>query len=146
MNAVTNHQPVVNAPLRKQTEKPTPPPAGPTDHFISDENAELVKNGTEFGLLTSALLGVPAAVGALAGGWGVAASAVAYGVLGSQVQDTSEYPTSGGEALLQSAVFGGVLAGVGATMGVAGAVTCAALGACAGAAMIYIGWQQESQR
>ena len=120
---------------------PQPPPSPePEDHFLSDDQADALKIGLGASLIGSAVLGVPAVLGAVAGGWGVAASALGYGVLASQAEDTSEYPTSHNGEIVGTAVFGGCVAAVGAAAGLTGAATCAALGASVGGLILLAAW------
>ena len=100
-------------------------------------------HGCKFGLMMGTLLSAPALVGAAVGGWGVAASALAYGVIASQFEDTSEYPGSQSGGVMSSAVLGGVLAAVGATAGLAGAAVCGGLGLGMGGLLIYTTWEKE---
>ena len=120
---------------------PRPPQAPePEDRFLSDDQAEALKIGLGASLIGSAVLGVPAVLGAVAGGWGVAASALGYGALASQAEDTSEYPTSHNGEIVGTAVFGGCVAAVGAAAGLTGAATCAALGASVGGLILLAAW------
>lgn len=116
------------------------------DHFISDHNAEALKVGTEFGLMTSALFGAPALLGATLGGWGVAASVLAFGALATQAEDTSEYPGSNSGGLASSALLGGFCAAVGAAAGLAGVAACAAVGIGLGGLVTYITWDHDSKK
>ncbi|MBS2034602.1 hypothetical protein JST97_06435 [bacterium] len=116
------------------------------DCYLSEHNAESLKVGAEFGLLTSALFGGPALVGAALGGWGVAASALAYGALATQVEDTSEYPSQDSGGVLSSAVLGGACAAVGAAAGFAGAAACAGVGIGLGGLVAYITWDRDSKK